>query len=160
MPPTPCKQKSCGVGILQVVLDQEDFHSVHCISTHGSLPPLTSMSMSIETFRGWIPTVLYYRKQKSQRGGTPVFDQSAYSSTNLPAEPSCSSFSLPTTLLEIVWHEIGNSIARGADADQLPARDQLLEVDLLACCAAMFINACAGMLKLPDDPCDLWIDST
>jgi hypothetical protein len=22
--------------ILQVVLDQEDFHSVHCISTHGS----------------------------------------------------------------------------------------------------------------------------
>jgi hypothetical protein len=60
-----------GVGILQVVLDQEDFHSVHYISTHGSLPPLTSMSTATETFRGWIPTVLYYRKQKSQRGGTP-----------------------------------------------------------------------------------------
>ena len=60
------------VGILQVVFDQEDFHSVHCISTHGSLPLLTSsMSTAMETFRGWIPTVLYYRKQKSRRGGTP-----------------------------------------------------------------------------------------
>ena len=69
--PAPFEGLYRAVGILQVVLDQEDLHSVHGISTHGSSPPLTSRSTEMEVFRGWIPTILHHRKQKSRRGGTP-----------------------------------------------------------------------------------------
>jgi hypothetical protein len=59
--------------------------------------------MSIETFRGWIPTVFCTTEnEKTDVAEHPkVFDQSAYSSTNPPAEPSCSSSSHPAYIFII-----------------------------------------------------------